>query len=75
MSENSLELSLGQKLIIIGNVLGSLSMALVAIGSAIRKNGVENEPMFSMGGSEKAAPRFMHANQRGNYWGEANENR
>lgn len=68
MSENSLELSLGQKLIIVGNILGSLSMALVAIGSAIRKNGLSDEPVFSMSGNEKVSAKYMQNNQHGNYW-------
>lgn len=62
------ELTLAEKLLITGNILGSISMALISIGAIIRKNDLPDTPLFNNGVTDVPLSKTsVRTNQQG-YW-------
>ncbi|MDD4976752.1 MAG: hypothetical protein PHY93_20520 [Bacteriovorax sp.] len=55
MTNKLAELSLAEKLLITGNILGSISMALISIGAILRKNNLPDYALFATNLDEASA--------------------
>lgn len=69
MTTKTTELSLAEKLLISGNILGSISMALISIGAILRKSDLPDTPLFSGPTNEGLnASKVINRNSNSNYW-------
>ena len=60
-------MSTGDRLILIGNLLGSLAMTLVSLGGILRTKELPDKPMFHTSESNQATSRGTIINNS-NYW-------
>lgn len=60
-------MSTGDRLILIGNLLGSLAMTLVSLGGILRTKELPDKPMFQTSEGNQAAIRGAN-NNNSNYW-------
>ncbi len=69
---NLSKLSLAEKLLICGNILGSVSMALISIGAILRKSDLPDTPLFGASAGESSSSVKdinRNTNHSNNYWG------
>lgn len=64
------ELTLAEKLLLAGHILGGISMALISIGAVLRKSNLPDSPLFSSRMSEgETIPKSVNRNSNlSNYW-------
>jgi hypothetical protein len=61
------EMNMGDKMILFGNLLGSIAVALVSIGSVLRIRDLPDKPLFSAPSDGLSSGSKM-TNQYTNYW-------
>ena len=61
------KMNTGDRLILIGNLLGSLAMTLVSLGGILRTRDLPDKPIFSLDGDNQNHFRNSNLNTS-NYW-------
>ncbi len=68
MTTKLTQLTLAEKLLITGNILGSISMALISIGAILRKSSLPDYALFAANTNETTNSKLVPKTNQSNYW-------
>lgn len=61
-------MSTGDRLILVGNLLGSFAMTLISVGGILRTKELPDKPLFAPNDSIKPTVDVQPSNQQQPYW-------